>query len=110
MQVANLMVGNVLSSYYDPNFRKVLEDHMTYLRLNSRQRSIEPGLAHRYENDFYGLLVYLGIPHEYHWLVMRMAGLNAPEEATGALRAILLPDEQRVERLRSYYNTTKRVS
>lgn len=97
--------------YYDISFQRVLEDHMTYLRsLSTTTRiDVEPIDVIRFKADFYGLLVRLGIPLHFHWIVLRMTGLTSPSKVPETLKSVLVPDEAEITRLKQSVNATNKI-
>lgn len=93
--------------FYTDGLRNALEDALTWLIIHPKTVpiTVEPGLAYRFEADFYGLLNNDNVPYEFHWLIMRMTGLSAPEEATQDLLQYLKPDFTVVQNIVSLYLT-----
>lgn len=112
MQVNNLMNDSGPLDYYDPAFRQVLEDHLTYLREHPSTTilTIEPARAYKYEADLFSLLSAYSVPVHYHSLIMRMNKMVVPTEATKDLRSLLVPEFSIVERIRQAHVTTRKVS
>ena len=97
--------------YYLDAFRNELEDHMAYLRSarDTQVVMVDPGLAYRFEYDLYALLTYMLVPAHLQWLVMRMSGLNSPDEMDRTFQAYLAPDEIMVEQIRSNWATLRKA-
>lgn len=95
------------SIYYTDGLRNMFEDALTWLIVHPKTTivSVDPGLAYRFEADFYGLLNHDNIPFHLHHLIMRMTGFTAPEEATAQLLQYLKPDFAVVQTLVSLYRT-----
>lgn len=118
MQVDNLMVADGASAYYTSVARNVLEDFMSDLRASSSTQEIiiEPGIALRYEFDFYGLLTELKIPANLHWITMRVNKYNSPMEyqrkngSVDGMVSILLPNEAELNRIIQAQGATTRLS
>lgn len=98
--------------YYNEGFRRVLEDHMNYLRTHSKTRSIDvdAGLAYRFEYDFYGLLNNYNISHHLHWIILRMLDKTSPMDIDRNLTSFLLPDQSELDVIRSNHMTTNKIS
>lgn len=99
-------VLNVTDSagYFDPAFRRVLEEHLQLIKARPENRltTITPLQALRYKGDFYGLLAELQVPDYMKWITMRANSLIAPGDASEDLASVLLIDPQYVRRI---YNT-----
>lgn len=97
--------------YYDPTFRTILEDHLTFIR-NSNEITtinIEPAMAYKYEGDLFGLLFNYGITFEQHWIIMRLNGFTNPNQNKSTLLSLITPSRAIVERIRAVYMTRNRV-
>lgn len=105
-----LVEGPVL--HYDAGFRRVLEDHMTYLRSHASTISmdVDAGVAYRFESDFYGLLNNFRVPAYLHWLTLRMNRLVNPTDFKAEARPILIPNETVVGRILQSHQTSRRVT
>jgi len=98
--------------YYTAELRRVLEDHLTYLKNHASTNviGIEPIKAYKYEFDLYSLLNEYNVPMHLHWLVMRMNDMTTPTEATKSIDHLLVPDFRTVERIRQSHVTTRRLN
>lgn len=112
MALKDLMRDDGSAIYYDPVFRGVLEDHLSYLRaLTSTTRlAVPPGEAYRFEFDLYGFLAKYGVPVQLHWVTMRMNNYTSPEEFTGEVSELLIPDHTVVDRIRQSHQTSRRIT
>jgi len=110
MLVDNLMRDPGASIYYDPDFRNVLEAHMTVLRQNVREIvAIDPAAAYKYEFDFFSLLSFHKVPDNMHWIVMRMNNFTSPTDNDRTISNLLLPDTQLVARIASAHKTKRTI-
>ncbi len=112
MALKDLMLPDGASIFYDPGFRVVLEDHMSYLRTNDQTNvlNVSVGDAHRYESDFYGYLRNNGVPANLFWVCLRMNKMSDPNEFGDKFQIVLVPDINVVERIRQSHMTTRKVS
>lgn len=112
MKVDSLMRNLGASIYYDPDFRNVLEAHMTYLRTHPTTvtLNIDPSKAYKYEFDLFSLFAEMNIPTYLHWLTMRMNQMTAPTDATRELDFLLVPDQTTVSRIAQSHRTTRKIS
>lgn len=109
MQVDSLMKGRDQAVFYSPGFRRVLEDHLSWLIQdpNTRILPLEAHNAVRFSGDFYGLLaIVYGIPYEHHYIVMRMSGLYGSHELNENMRAIRVPSPTVIQQLLSVYKSS----
>ena len=63
------------NQYYSEAIRQVLEDHMTYLRERSEERTLDPTKANlflKYKFDVYGFLAEHNVEPKHYWIVMRV--------------------------------------
>jgi hypothetical protein len=114
MALVNLMVDPGPDIFYNPEFRNVLEDHMTFLRENhSHVVMVRPDQAFQWRGDFFGLLGNLNqekVPRQYHWLVMRLNQYTSPTQFTEDTPAILVPDYSVIEKIAQSHNSLPRIS
>lgn len=114
MQIDQLMTdpGASANIFYDPTFRNVLEDHMSFLRADSRtkQLNIEPEQAYRFEGDLFGLLAYYKLPAYMHWVTMRMNQMSSPQDAGRDITLLVFPDERTLSQIRQSHMTTRRIT
>jgi hypothetical protein len=111
MALTNLMVDPGPDIFYDPEFRNVLEDHMSYLRENYCQVVVlQPDEAYQWRGDFFGLLSQKGVPRQYHWLVMRLNQYTSPNQFTEDIQVMLFPDYTVVEKIAQSHNSLSRIS
>lgn len=108
MLIDDQMVCLSQLSYYDPGFRQVLEDHLTFIKsLESTQvEAISPESAWHYKGDFFRLLRDMNIPSHLHWYIMRMCGYHSPDEAGEELSEIYIPNQEQLEQMRNNHSTT----
>lgn len=101
MDIFNTMITGGSKIFYDPQFRNVLEDHMSFLRNipSNKTIDIEPGIAYKYAGDFFGLMMHHGITVEHHWAIMRVNGYISPQDYKDTDLTFILPDETILTRL-----------
>ncbi len=96
--------------FYTEGFRRELEAHLTILRTRpQRESQVADNIALRYQFDLFGLLTYLDVPSEYHWITMRVNNLMSPTEYVKTYGNIIIPDLDYIETLRAVYTTSHRV-
>ena len=107
MYIDQLMIDSGPDTFYDDNFRNVLEDHMSYLRtLNSTYSiSIDAQQAYVFTGDLQGLLQANGIAPELWWIVMRLNNFKSHSDIDGTLSYLLIPSQQVINQLLSGFFT-----
>jgi hypothetical protein len=107
MSINAQMSGADQQVFYTDGLRNALEDALTWLISHplTTAQVVDPGIAYRFEADFYGMLNYYNVPYQFHWLIMRMTGFVAPEESPSDLIQFLKPDFNTVQQIVSLYNT-----
>lgn len=106
----NLIRSDGPQVFYNEGFRRELEVHIPLLKSGSDARiiEVEDNIAYKYEYDFFGLLTYLKIPAQYHWITMRVNNMMHPDEYSKDILSVLLPDVVILEQLRTTYTTAHR--
>lgn len=106
--VVSQMRSSGTSTYYEPGFRKVLEDHLEWLINRSVGRVLEIPLSDlvKYKYDLTGYLTSAAINPEMHWIVMRMNNMVSNRDFDGTVTSVIIPDRGDLEELRRRYMTT----
>ena len=80
MKVAEKMRTSGTTIFYDEGFRRVVEDHLEYLRNNSTTKvlNVTADDAATYEYDLYTYLLSLNIEKQLHWIVLRVNYFKTP--------------------------------
>lgn len=112
MQIDKLMIADGTQIYYSDTFRRVLEDHLTYLQTHpsTRQIAIDPEQAYRFEGDLWGLMSHYNVPMHLHYLVMRMNGLSSPQDSSVGITFLLVPNPNVVNQIRTSHMSSRRIS
>lgn len=110
--IDRLMIESGPEVYYTAAFRRVLEDHLTYLRDHDRTTvlDVEPSDAVKYQHDLQGLLLKYRIPTHHHWLVMRLNGMTSPTEMDDTHLRLMIPPQDAVDRIRQLHNTLQTIN
>lgn len=89
--------------YYSEAFRRVLEDHMTYLRMHSDTTllTVESFTAYKHRGDLFRVLQSYNVPGYMHWTIMRMNNLTSPSDFKETTVSLLIPATGVLERMRS---------
>ena len=112
MQIDTLMLDPGSAIYYDDDFRRVLEDHMTVLRTaqSTRVLNILQADAYKYEYDLYSLLLQYAVPAYMHWIVMRVNNMTAPTDATRTITSLLYPNATLINQIRQSHLSVRRIT
>lgn len=112
MKINELMEQTGSDIYYDDDFHVVLENHLSYLRNHpsTQEIAIDEIQSHRFEFDFYGLCAHYNVRATMRWIVMRINGFTAPTQADRKIRALLIPDESVVDRIKQSHRPVRRIN
>lgn len=106
-------VLNVTDSagYFEPMFRKVLEEHLKIIKEQSNLTTvtITPIQALRYKGDFYGLLNELGVPDYLKWITLRVNDMISPSDANSDISMVVMIDPQYIRRIYNTHRTQMKV-
>lgn len=111
MDIFDTMITGGPAIFYDPRFRNVLEDHMSFLRMHPSNRTIdiEPGIAYKYAGDFFGLMQQYGISSEFHWPIMRVNDYISPQDYKDTDLTFIRPDETILMRLSETFRSHNKI-
>jgi hypothetical protein len=107
--IGSLLINPGPAVYYTDGFRRVLEDHMGFLRTHPATQLVAVTAQDSdwaYENDLFGFLQNLGIAPQFHWVAMRMNNYTDSTEFGTRTSLLLLPPQNVIEQLRSAYMTS----
>lgn len=112
MQVDALMVAEGPQAYYTDDLRNTLEDFMAVFRndVSTQPLVIEPGIAQRFKADLNGLLTFLRIPQQFHYVIMRMNKMTSSDEYSETMLTLQVPNTAEVQRIAQVENSTNRTS
>lgn len=104
--------GEGPNAFYSDEFKTMMEPHITLLvsNENTQLTPIEPGLAVQYRNDFYGILLTLGIPNKYHWTIMRCNGYTSPMQFNEEITQIIIPPITEIDQLQQIWTSSNSLS
>lgn len=93
--------------FYTDDFMTMMEQHIPLLisNENTQVQPIEPALAFQYANDFYGLLLTLGIPFQYHWTMTRCNGYASPLRYEGTKTEIIIPPISEIDQIQKIWSS-----
>jgi hypothetical protein len=98
--------------FYRDDFKTMLEHHIPLLatHVNAVVRPIEPATAVQFASDFYGVLIYLGIPTQYHWTILRVNGLTSPYSYKEEMTQIVVPPLDEIDQLQQIWSSNNQLS
>lgn len=111
MKLLNSLIPPGPDVYYSPEFRNVLEDHMTYLRTHPENSvvTIAPNIGYKYIGDLAGVLHHYNVPYHLHWVVMRMNNMTSPIDYRDTMLNLDTPSFTVVERLRTTHMSQSKI-
>ena len=109
--LADLIPSPGSETFYTDEFRNELEYHLSYIIERSRNtvKQLTDNEALIYEGDFFGLCCYLGIPHQYIWIALRVNGYRKYEDFTRFDKEIIIPETTYIIELEEAFTTTHRT-
>lgn len=110
--INNQMPDDGPAVMYEESFRRVLEDHMSYLRDHPQTElvDIKNQVANKHHGDFVGVLHWYGLPKHLHWVVMRVNGLTSPSQYKSSITQIHVPSNGIIERLIKVHRANHKIS
>jgi len=109
MAIDNYMLSTGDSDYYNPDFRRMIEDHLVTMRNDSNLSvvDVQPEQVYKFNGNFYQMLVDLGITDmSMHWIIMRVTGIKDPTDPIDNLKQILIPNSATIRQLMSVFKQT----
>lgn len=107
MSVLGLLTNSGPDFYYTPEWRKLVEDHLQWLRNNAEMDvvTIDDHLGYKYRGDFDGALLELGVPVERQWVALRVNGMTNSTEYDGTGGTVMIPTIETLNRLFQVYRS-----
>lgn len=106
------LAGRASADIFDtPEFRNIIEDHLTWL-INHPNNVSQPVTAHQidvYDFDWTGLLRSLDVPSDLHFVVIRMNGGISLTDVPNDLRSLRIPDLAIIQNLVTLVSSSKKV-
>lgn len=111
MDILNSMINTGPSVFYDPAFRNMIEDHLSYLRARADNDviTVEPLVAYKYAGDFFGLMMHHGVLPQHHWIVMRVNDLISPQDYKDTTLFFIKPKEAVITGLQSTFMSQNKL-
>lgn len=111
LSITSLRENQGDSTFYDEDFRRMIEEHRIYLQNaeGTDWRDITAADAWRWRYDFYGLLKYLDIPEHLRWIYLRCNDLMSTEEYDGLRTTIMIPSYTAIQSLSAIFTNQYRT-
>lgn len=105
MSILNELLDAGPDVYYTVEFRKTIEDHMTYLRTHTDTTilTVEPFIAYKYRGDLYRVLHHYNASAYLHWIIMRMNNWTSPTDFNENVTTLMVPSPTVIERMRAAF-------
>lgn len=102
MYINSLETGTSDVSYFTSEYIQLVEDHLTFFSNNNRNTFLDftEQQGYKFEGDFYGLLIDLNVPKKYHYLVLRMNGLDSSSDFSGNVFIVKIPPLNEVDSIK----------
>jgi hypothetical protein len=107
--IGSLLFNPGPSVYFTDAFRRVMEDHMGFLRTHPATQLVVVSAQDSdwaFEHDLFGFLQNIGVAPRFHWVAMRMNNYTDPTEFGASASLLLLPPQNVIEQIRSAYMTS----
>lgn len=107
-QLLRFPVTEETDIYENVGFRRVVEDHLEWLRNHPENSSLEVTavIAEKYKGDLAGLLVMNEYHPRYHWTIARINGFACCADNNADLRNLIIPPPGVIDELLENYTTT----
>lgn len=111
MLIDQFLIQDDSAIYYDPDFRNMIEDHLSFLRVNTSTRveQIDPHDALVNEFDLFSYLLARGYKAYQHWIIMRMNFMTATTDMNADITQLLIPDPIVIGQLMSSFKTGRKI-
>lgn len=98
--------------YYQVNFRRMIEDHLHFLREHPQTEIIEvdPHVANKHHGDLTGVLMHYDVPTHMHWVIMRLNRYCSPLRFKSDDLQLLFPPQTAINSLLKTYRANQKIS
>lgn len=99
MQTLLSKLNDAYTRQWSPRTQSILSDHFTYLLTagNVHTVVITEHQSIKFEGDFWGLLLDLGIPPTFHPFITYVNGYAHPADYAGTAGFVIIPDHGEME-------------
>ena len=97
--------------FYEDEFKRVVEDHLHYLRSHEQtvMHTIDAHIANKYHGDLIGLLRYYDVAEHMHWLVMRVNRYTSPMQFDQDDLTLLFPAQPVINSILKRYRANQKI-
>lgn len=100
--------GNTL--YHTVEFMRYIRTHVPYLKENAVAAEINPGLAYKFEYNFFSLLIELKYPFEDYVILLLVNNFTCPTEMRRTFNQLIIPNPEVISDLKTMYrHQNKRI-
>lgn len=111
MLITNKIKSFSDGTYHDPTFLRSLFVAKESFRTSTASQILEIPIEYSfmYSGDFYGILDDYSIPIQYHYPILIINNLKAPQDFVYPKTQIILPDLKEIDLLKEVYTSRYRV-
>ena len=111
MSINKVMRDDGPEIIYSEGFRRMIEDHLLYLRNHESTQLIEirTEVAYKGHGDFVTVLQEYDVPRHLHWIVMRLNGYTSPMDYDSSHTSMLMPSSTTVNSLLKVYRVNHKI-
>lgn len=109
--IQKLMESDGESITYTASFRRMIEDHLPYIRAHETTETlnIRDDVAWRFHGDLIGVLLHYEFRRDLHWLIMRVNKYTSPMDFHYEDRFLHIPSTTLVSRLIRTHRAMKKM-
>lgn len=98
--------------FYQETFRRMVEDHLHYLRSHPQTEVIEVDghIANKHHGDLIGVLMHYDVPSHMQWVIMRLNRYTSPTEFQHDDLRLLFPPQPVINSLLKTYRANQKIS
>ncbi len=106
-----LMISGGNSIYHSAEYMRYIDNHVNYLKQNGGAVvDVDPGLVHKFEYNFFSLLVELKYEFEDFVVLLIVNGFKSPTDMTREFRQLIVPNPEVLTNLKQLFrHQNKRI-
>lgn len=111
-RLSDSILGTGPAVFYNQAFMTALEYHVPLLKNHPKAilLNVKPAEAYQFTGNLYGLLTSLGVPKQYHWIIMRCNDMYSPSEYDEALTALIQPPFDEIDIIQSTWSSNNNLA
>lgn len=111
MSLSDEMVPEGPEITYSDGFKQMIEDHLTYLKMDKQTQTmfVNNDIAYKSNGDLVSVLQEYDIPAYQHWIIMRMNGYTSPMEYLESHITLIIPSTVTLDKLISVYRVNQTI-